>query len=170
MKAIAVGLLVVVGVLAWRLTIEVANNGQLRQELEQLTGQLADKSKLENLQLQEKCAEQAKKVFHALGYKDVQQGLNTDAYQSHYNTKLGKCFMAVESTNMTTTPGTLFINRVLLDAFEQREYAEYTWMSRNDKKYWEVPPTICKLIESSTSEQICKSEDEYKAFVAKYVE
>ena len=51
MKAIAVGLLVVVGVLAWRLTIEVANNGQLRQELEQLTGQLADKSKLENQRL-----------------------------------------------------------------------------------------------------------------------
>ena len=170
MKAIAIGLLVVVGALAWRLTIEVENSGQLRHELEQITERLAHKSRLENLQLQEKCAEQAKKVFHALGYKDVQQSLNTDAYQSHYNTTLGKCFMAIESTDMTTAPGTAFINRVLLDAFEQREYAEYTWMSRKDKKYWEVPPTICKLIESSTSEKICKSEDEYKAFVAKYVE
>jgi len=170
MKAIAAGLLVVVGVLAWRLTTEVAHNGLMRGELDQLTGQLADKSKLESLQLQEKCAEQAKKVFHSLGYKDTQQNLNTDVYQSHYNTKLGKCFMAVESTNMTTSPGTQFTNRILLDAFEQREYAEYTWMSRKDKKYWEVPPTVCKLIESSTSEQICKSEDDYKAFVAKYVE
>lgn len=170
MKAIVAGLLVVVGVLAWRLTAEVTHNGLMRGELEQLTGQLANKSKLENLQLQEKCAEQAKKVFHALGYKDTQQNLDTDIYQSHYNTKLGKCFMAVESTNITTSPGTQFTNRILLDAFEQRAYAEYTWMSRKDKKYWEVPPTICRLIESSTNEQVCKTEDEYKAFIAKYVE
>lgn len=170
MKTIVAGLLVVVGILSWRLTAEVAQKGLLRGELEQLTGQLADKSKLESLQFQEKCAEQAKKVFHALGYKDEQQNLNTDIYQSHYNTKIGKCFMAVESTNMTTSPGTQFTTRILLDAFEQREYAEYMWMSRKDKKYWEVPPTVCKLIASSTSEQICKSEDDYKAFVAKYVE
>ena len=163
MKAVVAGLLVVVGVLAWCLTSEVANNGQLR-------GQLVDKSKLESLQMQGKCAEQAKKVFHALGYKDAQQNGNADTYQSHYNTKFGKCFLAIESMNVTTNPGTQFINRVLLDAFEQREYAEYTWMSRKDKKFWEVPPTICKLIASSTSEKICKSEDEYKAFVASYIE
>ncbi|MEW9580595.1 hypothetical protein [Paraburkholderia sp. DGU8] len=191
MKAVVAGVLLIAAVLAWRLIAEVANNGQLRGQVKQLNAQLADevanngqlrgqvkqlnaqladKSGLESLQLQERCAEQAKKVFHALGYKEVQQNLNSDSYQSHYNTRLGKCFMAIESDNRTTIPGKEFINRVLLDAFEQREYAEYTWMSSENKKYWEVPPMNCKLMEPSTSEQICKSEDEYKAFVAKYVE
>jgi hypothetical protein len=170
MKALAAGLLIIICILSWRLSGEVTQNGQMRSEIEQLQGQLADKSKLQDLQLQAKCAEQAKKVFHELGYKDTQQNLNTDIYQSHYNTKLGKCFMAVESTDMTTNPGTQFTYRFLMDAFEQREYAEYTWMSRKDKKYWEVPPTICKLMESSTKVQVCKSEDEYKAFIARYIE
>jgi len=63
----------------------------------------------------------------------------------------------------------MFIYHYLADAYERRKYAEYTWASK-DKKYWEVPPMTCKLIPSSASEQICKSEDEYKAFVATYVE
>jgi hypothetical protein len=169
---VAIGiLLIVIGALTWWLMSERATNGQQRKQLEQLTARLADKSRLENLQLQEKCAEQAKKVFHALGYKNIQQnGIDVDVYRSHYNEKIGKCFMAIESTNVTTTPGTMFINKILLDAYEQREYAEYSWISRKDKKYWEVPPTICKLIASSTSEQFCKSDDEYKAFVASYLE
>ena len=173
MKALAVILIFVAAGLAWLLRTELAANSQLRGESAQLAAQLADKTRLESLQLQEKCAEQAKKVFRTLGYKelkDTQQSPNTDTYQSHYNAKLGKCFMAIERVDMTTTPGKQFINRMLLDAFEQREYAEYTWISRNDKKDWEVPPMICKLIESSSSEQVCKTEGEYKAFVAKYVE
>jgi len=76
--------------------------------------------------------------------------------------------MAIES--ITVTKGNIVNNRLLIDAYEQREYAEYTWMSRKDKKYWEVPPSICKLIPLSTSEQFCKSENEYKAFVANYME
>lgn len=163
MKAAVVGLLIVVCALAWFLISEITRNNQLHS-------QIADKSRLESLQLQEKCAEQAKKVFHELGYKDSQQNGNVDSYQSHYNIKLGKCFLAIESMNITTTPGTQFINRVLLDAFEKREYAEYTWMSDKDRKYWEVPPKVCKLIPSSKNEQICKSDDEYKTFVASYME
>ena len=167
----AIGILIIaIGALAWLLTSELAANNQQRKQLEQLTTQLAGKSKLENLQLQEKCTEQAEKVFRALGYQGNQQNGNGDVYQSHYNQKLGKCFMAIESTNVTTRPGTMFSNKILLDAYERREYAEYTWISQKDKKYWDVPPTICKLITSSASEQTCKSDDEYKAFVANYME
>ena len=168
---VAVGvLLLIVGALSWWLTVEFATNGKQRKQLDELTIQLADKSRLEDFQLQEKCAGQAEKVFRALGYKAIQQNGNTDIYQSHYSKKLGKCFMAIESTNVTTTPGTTFTNRFLLDAFEQREYAEYMWISRKDRKDWDVPPTTCKLIPSSASEQFCKSDDEYKTFVANYVE
>ena len=170
MKAVAVVLLILVIGLGWRLNVETEGSAKLRSELERARVQLTDKSKIESLQLQEKCGLQAEKVFHSLGYKDQQQNLNADVYQSHYNLKMGKCFVAIESTDMTTAPGKQAISRFLLDAFEQREYAEYYWLSSDDKKYWDVKPFICKLMESSSTTQACKSNDEYKAFVAKYIE
>ena len=170
MKAVAIALLILVIGLGWRLNAEVENSAKLRGNLENVHAQLADKSKTESLQLQEKCGAQAEKVFHSLGYKDQQQNLNVDVYQSHYNREMGKCFVAIESTDMTTAPGKQAVSRYLFDAFEQREYAEYHWLSSDNKKYWEVKPFICELIESSNSVQVCKSDEEYKAFVAKYIE
>lgn len=161
-------LLAIVAVLTWQLTIKNRTNGQQRKQIEGLTSQLLNKPKIEDLQLQEKCALQAEKVFRALGYKGIQQNGDTDTYQTHYNQKLGKCFMAIESLNMTTASGTT--TRFLLDAFEQRGYAEYVWMPRGDKKYWEVPPMVCKLIPTQVSEQACKSGEEYKMFVSHYME
>ena len=163
MKVVISILLAIIVVLAWLFTSELATN---KQQHTQLSTQLADKTKLENLQLQEKCTQQAEKMFHTLGYKVNQPNADVDTYQSHYNQKLEKCFMTIESSSLTTG----FINKVMLDAFEQREYAEYTWMPQGDKKYWEVPPKICKLIVSTKNEQTCKSDDEYKAFIATYIE
>jgi len=170
MKAFAVVLLVLMLGLGWRLYAEAENSAKLRGDLEKVRAQLADRSKTENLQLQEKCGLQAEKVFHSLGYKDQQHNLNADTYQSHYNPGMGKCFVAIESTDMTTAPGKQAISRLLLDAFEQREYAEYYWLSSDDKKYWEQKPFICKLIESSNSVQVCQSDEEYKTFVTKYID
>ena len=174
MRAVIAALLLVAGVLAWQLTSEVKKNSQLRGEVEQLTKKLTDKSRLEGLQLQEKCAEQAKKVFNEFVSKNAPQKLDLDLdnYQSHYNTKLGKCFVHIRSTRMFNQPGpvTMSINRFLMDAYEQKVYAGYSWMSRLDKKSSEVPPITCNLIASSGSAQICKSEDEYNAFVATYIE
>ena len=87
MRAVIAALLLVAGVLAWQLTSEVKSNWQLR-------GQLADKSRLESLQLKEKCAQQAEKLFNALAREDPpRELLDTDDYQSHYNAKLAKCFI-----------------------------------------------------------------------------
>jgi hypothetical protein len=61
-------------------------------------------------------------------------------------------------------------NRFLLDAYEQREYAEYTWMSDNVKKYWEVRPMACKEIPASGPEQVCDSDEGYRAIVRRYME
>jgi hypothetical protein len=178
MRGVIAALLLVVAVLAWGLTSEVKKNSQLRGQVEQLTKKLTDKSRLEDLQLQEKCAEQAKKVFNEyksaplpnIYLKNPQPRELDTEYQSHYNAKLGKCFMEIKSTILDQQGGDASFNRFLADAYERRVYADYMWNSRKDKKYWEVPPIICKLIASSASEQICKSEDEYKAFVATYIE
>ena len=162
---LAIGiLLVIIATLVLWLTVEITTNGQQRKHIQELTSQVADKSRRENLEFQQMCALQVEKVFRAIGWKEgVPQDGNIATYQSHYNPKLGKCFMTLDITGMNTT-------RTLFDAYEQRDYAVYLWMPRKDKKFWEVPPTICRLIPSSGSEQICKSEEEYKEFVAHYME
>jgi hypothetical protein len=168
MKALAVVLFLALAALAWALVVEVSTERRLRTQIQQLTSRLGNESRFDQLKLDERCAAQAKSVFQTMGYKEMQIGVNTDSWQSHYNTKLGKCFMTVESTGVSNE--TQFVSRILLDAFERRIYGQYTWTSRKDKKYWEVPPMLCVLTQSSMSEQTCKSEGEYKAFVAKYIE
>lgn len=118
---VAVGmLLVLVALLTWRLAEEVGVSQGLRSEIQGLTAKLADSSKRVSLELQAKCASQAEKVFRVMGYKENQQNGNIDIYQSHYNAAFNKCFLTIETTNVNTTPGTMFINKFLLDAYEQR--------------------------------------------------
>ena len=55
-------------------------------------------------------------------------------FTNHYNEKLNKCFMLVESTDVKTDPGTMWINKTLLDALEGKELAAYSWHSDKVKK------------------------------------
>lgn len=145
----------------------MATDRQQRGRIAELASKLRDKTDRENLEFQQKCALQAEKIFHQLGWKLNDPGGTFASYQSHYHQKLGKCFMTV---NSTTTGPRGPTSRYLFDAYEQRGYAEYMWISDAVKKYWEVPPVICKLTPSSVDESLCKSEEEYKAFVARYME
>ena len=95
------------------------------------------------------------------------QTLSLD-YESHYNTKINRCLILV--TRMYSFGGKTSTSKNLYDAFERREYAEYLWTSRADKKYWEVPPLSCQLAPSHGETKYCKSEDEFNAFVAEYME
>ena len=163
MKVAVVVLLAIVLALVWGLTTEMVTNRQQQSQITELTSKLGDRTTRENLELQEKCALQAERVFKRLGYKEsVPQNGVFGTYQSHYNAKLNKCFMTLDST--TTNPDTEFNFKFLFDAYEQRGYGEYT------KKYGEASPTICKLFPSSADESLCTSEEEYKAFVARYME
>ena len=78
--------------------------------------------------------------------------------------------MTIQTTDINTTPGTMLVNRFLLDAYEQMEFGEYTWMSSKTKKAREVLPISCKLIPSSGNERFCNTEEEHLAFVARYME
>jgi len=90
-------------------------------------------------------------------------------YQSHYNTKLGKCLMLVETTDMLF--GSQFTTTAyVMDANERRQYATYGWTSRQGKKYWEVPPTTCELTPSLRDKRFCSSREEFDAFAASYME
>lgn len=163
MKALVAVLVGIVLLLGWLLIGERAKTSQLRSEVAEVTSKLETKGTREKFELTEKCALQADKIFRQSGYLELSAGA-ASSYQSHYNAKQGKCFMAIESARLGTT------FRFLLDAHEQRLYAQYMWVPDKIKKYWEVPPKLCKLTVSSTDETQCKTEEEYNAFVAGYME
>ncbi len=169
-SAVILLLLATIGVLAWQLNVEITAARHLTQEIHDLTAKLADKSAMEAAALEERCATQADKVFRQQGYSEqggMQNG-QTAVYQDHYNATLKKCFMTLEVTGISSSSEA--ITKFLVDAFEQRIYAEYDWISSNTKKYWEVPPFRCDLSPPSGDEISCHSDDEYKAFVARYMQ
>jgi hypothetical protein len=171
MKSIAAVLFVALLAMAWRLNWLNASVGQQQQTLIRLQQQLAGLtdaklSKQDAFAMQEKCAAQADKVFRELGYKLNGSTDNvSETLQSHFNPQLNKCFMAIETMARNGSQ-----SRFVLDAFEQREYAEYFWMVDKVKKYWENPPKVCKEIPSSGDERLCHSDDDYKAIRKRYLE
>ena len=130
----------------------------------------------QTLDQQERCATQAKRSFQDIAARDLAEqkqlgGMSrriSADYQSHYNTKIGKCLMLVETTDMLG--GENSTTAYLIDANECRPYATYVWISRKDKKYWEVPPTACELAPSLREKRDCKTREEFDAFVAEYLE
>ncbi len=154
MKFIIAALLVFVVGLAWLLNAEMTTSRERQDQIEQLKLRLADKSRRENLELQEKCALQAERMFRRLGYEG--------SYESHYNAERNKCFMTVDVAG-TLRP--LRITKFLYDAYEQREYAAFqlTGNLRN-------PPEVCQLKSPKEKQISCNSPQEYEAFVRRYME
>jgi hypothetical protein len=139
---------------------------QLEKQVSDLQVQLKQQKETATLDLQEKCAKQARSEFNQLGWgKDP-----TALFTNHYNAKLNKCFMEIQNTDLKTSPGDIFTNRTLFDAFEGKPYGQYIWKSDDVKKYWEVPPKYCRLYSEDGKEQLCHSTEEYEAWVKKYME
>ena len=89
-------------------------------------------------------------------------------YQSHYNVKLGKCLMLVERRDMLGSQSTT--TAYVMDANERRLYAVFVWMSREGKKYWDVPPLTCELSPSLREKRFCKTREEFDEFAGAYME
>jgi hypothetical protein len=133
-------------------------------------------ARAQSLDQQERCAQQAKRAYAEL---DAQNGAETQKmgietvrisgdYQSHYNVKLGKCLMLVERSDMLGSQS--ITTAYVMDANERRQYATYVWMSREGKKYWEVPPMACELTPSLREKRFCKTREEFDEFAAPYME
>jgi hypothetical protein len=162
----------------WQQTTVIAQQQKKIEELEAKTVA----SPAPSIDMQEKCAAQAKKSFDEAGWN--KGGLPTSnsewntansqptSYTDHYSSKLNKCFIEVNSP-MQSQPGssTIWTYKVLWDAYEGRTYAAYSWHTVEGKKYWEVPPFECATYPDGTeaSQQLCTSEQEFDAFVAKYM-
>jgi hypothetical protein len=92
-------------------------------------------------------------------------------YRSHYNPKLNKCFVLIERT-VETGGGEISITSQLMDGFERRIFATYSWTST--KEGYEdgetLPPTTCELKPTPPGLTICFSRKQFDAFVSKYME
>ncbi len=129
-------------------------------------------ARAQSLDQQERCAQQAKRAYADLETPNGAEAQKTvrlsGDYQSHYNLKLGKCLMLVERRDMLGSQS--ITTAYVIDANERRQYATYVWMSREGKKYWEVPPMACELAPSLREKRFCKTREEFDEFAAPYME
>jgi hypothetical protein len=135
---------------------------------------IAQPTRAQSLNQQARCAAQSQKAFLEW-QRDFKSGpaanlasLVSSDYQSHYNTKLNKCLLLIEATSMLGNQSSN--SALLMDAYERRPYASYLWISRENKKYWEVPPTGCELLPSLREKRNCTTREGFDAFVADYME
>ena len=75
---------------------------------------------------------------------------------NHYNQKLNKCFMQVESSDVMGT------GKTISDAFEGKVYAVLGLRGDEVKK--------CSVTLPSGEERICHSSEEFDALVKQYME
>jgi hypothetical protein len=161
---VAVGALGALGIFAYH---QEASLREQRLVVQQLTARLASISKTASIDLQQKCARQAREEFTRDGWESRSMA----GFTNHYNSELGKCFILIGSTSdAKTPPGTVFENKSLSDAFEGKSYAEYFWHSDTVKKYWEVPPLVCRVTMPSGEERVCHSSDEFDELVKVYMQ
>jgi hypothetical protein len=160
--AILAGALIALAVFAYRQNREI----DLQQaEIARLTSEVTTTKQRTPasapLDLQAKCADQARKVFRDLGYKPD----GPAAFENHFNVKLNRCFMQIENT---TPQGN--VNRNVLDAFEGKEYGTYMWQPQEGKKYWQVPPFMCDVVSTTGEAVTCHSDEEFKSLIRVYLE
>jgi len=122
----------------------------------------------QSLQEQKMCAKQAHVAFQYWKRGGKEEITGSDDYKDHFNTRLKKCLVLIESRGSLS--GEYFNSALLMDAYESRVFAGYSWSSRKGKKYWEVPPLVCQLMPISEEKTECSSREEFDAFVAKYME
>ncbi|MBU3562836.1 MULTISPECIES: hypothetical protein [Polynucleobacter] len=121
----------------------------------------SDNTKLsaeKSLELSKKCSDQSIIAFKQLGFKVG----TTDFYENHYNNKLNKCFILIQSPIATASA-----NKQLIDAFELKSYAY--WEVRFDNKKLENAFQVCEITIPNEPKKLCKSADDFDKFVSAYM-
>ena len=132
----------------------------------------------QSLTVQEQCASQARKTFQELETESraqydpstsVSRGISD--YQNHYNAKLDKCLMLINRRSPVPLSENLSDQQrqsILIDANERRRYASYV----ETQLAAEPNPKLdkCELVPAMRLKTVCKSREEFEAFVAPYME
>ena len=100
-------LVVSVGILILLLYSQTAALREQRRQVQELNAKL--ESKTASLDLEEKCAKQAHEAFNINGFEKDE----TAVLLSHYNEKLSKCFVQIESHDAKTIPRTIYENKTV---------------------------------------------------------
>jgi hypothetical protein len=165
--ALIFGLLVSVCVLGWMLHVQSGVVADQQRQIRELGSKMEEKSKAGSLDLQAACSKQARLEYDENGWRKEQLA----SFTNHYNEKMHKCFMLVESTTAAQPrDGTYFRNMTLSDAFEGRVYGQFDWKSDKVKKYWEVKPFDCRVMLPSGEETACQSADEFREAVKAFMQ
>lgn len=135
-----------------------------RAEVLAFKSQLGSLPRNGSLKLQEQCSNQARKEFNERGFASN----DFAGYENHYNAALNKCFVLFRSTSTKFKPD-IWHYSTLADAYEEKEYGDYSWHTVKGKKYWEVPPFSCKVTLPSGAEKTCNSEDEFNDLIKPYM-
>lgn len=157
MKAVIVLLVIAVAVLG----MVVYRQGQ---ELKHQPTMVKAEPAHVSLELQGQCARQAEAEFKREGY--AQSDLAW--FENHYNSALGKCFVAVHNTS--TANGIPSSSILIVDAYEGKVYGTYVWVNGKGQKYWEVSPSECNVVQASGEKKKCQSQDEFDKLAKAYME
>lgn len=107
------------------------------------------------------CAAQAEKLFVSLGWHasgDVVNGFIA-GYSNHFSPKFKKCFMRLNTTGIQQPSQ----NYVVMDAFEQREYAEYYGLFVDALKTYRV--SQCEVSVPELPKRTCSSVFEWEQLI-----
>jgi hypothetical protein len=167
MRDILIFLLVVaVGVLGYITHSQTTSLRDQEKRVLALAAKLDATAKTSSLDLQEKCWKQSQEIFRLGDWHKNQLA----SFENHYNERVNRCFLIVSDTDTKTAPGTIFVNKILGDAFEERTLGSYTWRSDKVKKYWENPPLECNVILPSGEKKSCNSLDQWEELVKAYMQ
>src|ERR1700761_2239891 len=95
---------------------------------------------------QKACADQARVSFSEFRTADKTDIVVYDeSYTDHFDVSTTTCYVEFLYTFSLDRGSTMTVSKTVQDAFEGREYATYIWSSKENKKYWDVPPEVCSV-------------------------
>jgi len=111
---------------------------------------------------QERCPERAKRFFFENGYKfDETFGYfkSVSNYTSHYNKKLDKCFIRIDSMNTQRNKKGEFVQyHYLYDVFDEKEYGAFCFDNTGN------------VLKGYVGNKKCGSLEEFESLIRPYLE
>ncbi len=114
---------------------------------------------------QRMCAAQAKKFYNESDFPNAKHATKNE-FTSHYDAANLICYVRINLT--TVENGTVTVASYIFDAFENRAFAAYTWLSVKGKKFWEVKPMECNVKPINGKKIVCESTEEFEDMVDKF--
>jgi hypothetical protein len=152
-----------VAALAWQLHSQSLAIAEQARSIQELNLKFVERPQSTTLEQQDKCSQQSTTVFNAWG----SQKEDHPGSVNHYNDRLNKCFIVMQTLDTRSTPGSVFISKTLLDAFEGKTYGEFFLQrqARTGNQEW----LQCYVTQTSGEEQPCKSQGEFDTLTDAYM-